>query len=337
MTDDADAIAAIGRRSVLIAGLTAWLWPAASRAQTAERARKVSLLIGTADAPDRRAWVDALRQGLRDAGWEEGDNLELDTRWGGADRDRIKAAVDDVLAARPSVIVARSARVLSALHRETRDIPIVFITATDPVAQGFVGSLAKPGGNVTGFVIYEPSVAGKLAEILKEIAPRVARVGLLFDPENVSAPGYWRAISAVAPSLGVTAHRLPIRDQGTIEAAIAGFASEPDGGLLLPTDATTTAHSDLIIALAARHRLPAAYTYRAEAQGGGLVSYGPEPVDLFRKAGAYVGRILNGEPPGDLPVQAPTLFELTINLRTAASLGLTVPPVLLARADEVIE
>ena len=235
------------------------------------------------------------------------------------------------------MIVARSARLLDPLLKSARDIPIVFISAVDPVDHGFVRSLAKPGGNLTGFVIYEPSVAGKLVEILKEAAPNVTRVGLLFDPLNASAAGYWRAINAVAPVLGVVPSQLPVRDPKTIEAACAEFASEPGGGLLLPTDATTTAYRELIIELAAHHRLPAAYTYRDDVRAGGLISYGPEPVDLFRKAGAYVGRILNGEQPGDLPVQAAERFEMAINLKAAAALGLAISPSLLARADEVIE
>lgn len=319
----------------LLAGAAAW--PLARLAHAQERRYRVGVLLGTAETPEGQSWVDRLRQGLQEAGWEEGRNLEIDIRWGGADPDRIKSAVGELLGVRPSVIIARSSRALNLLHQVTRDIPIVFIAASDPVGHGFVHSLANPGGNVTGFMIFESSVAGKLAEILKETAPHVARVGLLFDPENVSAAGYWHAINAVAPSLGVLPKQLPVRDRTTIEAAIADFARETGGGLLLPTDATTTAFRELIIALAARHRLPAAYTYRDDVRSGGLISYGPDLADLFHKAGAYAGRILNGEDAGDLPVQAPTLFEMAINLRTAAALGLTVSTALLARADEVIE
>jgi putative ABC transport system substrate-binding protein len=324
------------RHFVTLAAGTA-AWPSVALPQGPYVRPRVSILLGTAETPDRQSWIQALQKGLREAGRQDGRNLDLDTRWGSADPARIKAAIDDVLASRPAVIVARSARVLNQLHHAARDIPIVFITASDPVSHGFVRSLAQPGGNITGFVIYEASVAGKLVELLKEAAPRITRAGLLFDPENVSAAGYWREIGAVAASLSMRSVQLPIRDAATIEAALAEFAREPDGGLLLPTDATTTAHSKLIIALAARHRLPAAYTYRDDVQDGGLISYGPEPDDLFRKAGTYVGRILNGERPGDLPVQSPTQFEMAINLRTAAALELALPPSLLARADEVIE
>jgi putative ABC transport system substrate-binding protein len=278
-----------------------------------------------------------MRQGLRVAGWEEGQNLELETHWGSADRDRIDAGVQDIIADRPAVIIARSSRALKALHTATKEIPIVFIVASDPVKEGFAETLSKPGGNTTGFVLFEPSVAGKLAEILKEIAPNVTRAGLLYDPQNVSAAGYWNAIGQVAPLLHLDPVRLPVRDKASIEAAVADFAREPNGGLLLPTDATTTTFRDAIIALAAHYRLPAAYTYRSDAQSGGLVSYGPEPHALFRRAGAYAGRILNGEKPGDLPVQSAERFEMVVNLKTAAVLGLTVSPSLLVRADEVVE
>ena len=326
------------RRRTLISALGAAAASWIIRPVAAQSGRKrIGVLLGTAETAEGRSWLDAMRQGLRVAGWEEGRNLDLETHWGSADRDRIGAGVQDIVEDRPSVIVARSSRALKALHAATKEIPIVFIAASDPVREGFAESLSKPGGNVTGFLLFEPSVAGKLAEILKEVAPNVTRAGLLYDPQNVSASGYWSAIEQVAPLLRLSPVRLPVHDKASIDAAVKDFAREPNGGLLLPTDATTTTFRDTIIELAARHRLPAVYTYRSDAQSGGLISYGPEPQALFRRAGAYAGRILNGERPGDLPVQTAERFEMAVNLKTASALGLSISPSFLARADEVIE
>jgi putative tryptophan/tyrosine transport system substrate-binding protein len=325
------------RRALISAVGFAAAWSIVRPVAAQSGRKRVGFLLGTPETAEGRAWVDAMRQGLRVAGWEDGRNLDLETHWGGANRDHIGAGVQDIVEDSPAVIIARSSRALKALHTATKDIPIVFIAASDPVKEGFAESLSKPGGNVTGFLLFEPSVAGKLAEILNEIAPKVTRAGLLYDPQNVSAAGYWRAIQEVAPLLGISPARLPVRDSASIEAAVKDFAREPNAGLLLPSDATTTTFRESIVALAARYGLPAAYTYRADVQSGGLVSYGPDLTALFRRAGAYAGRILNGEKPGDLPVQTAERFEMALNLRTAAGLGLTVSPSLLARADEVIE
>jgi putative ABC transport system substrate-binding protein len=325
------------KRRALLSGVGLALASSILPAAAQSGRKRVGFLLGTAETAEGRTWVDAMRQGLRVAGWEDGRNLDLEIHWGSANRDLIGAGVQDIVEDHPAVIVARSSRALKALHTVTKEIPIVFIAAADPVKEGFAKSLAKPGGNVTGFLLFEPSVAGKLAEILKEIAPSVTRAGLLFDPQNVSAAGYWRAVQDAAPLLRLNPVRLPVRDPASIEAAVKEFAQEPNGGLLLPSDATTTTFRDSIVALAARYRIPAAYTYRADVQSGGLVSYGPDLPALFRRAGAYAGRILNGESPGDLPVQTAERFEMAVNLRTAAQLGLAVSPSLLARADEVIE
>lgn len=324
------------KRRAFIAGAgAAAIWQGAAPLM-AQQQRRVGVLFATAETEESHAWIAAIRQGLQLTGWP-GERIELNARWGSVDPGQIDAGARDLIANRADVIVVRSSRGLNVLHRMTREIPVVFITASDPVRERFVESLPKPGGNVTGFTLFEPAMAGKLAEILKEIAPSITRAGLLFDPQNVSAAGYWRAIEEVAPALDLSPVRLPIRDKPTIETALTEFARVPNGGILLPTDATTTTFRDAIVDLAARHRLPAAYTYRSDAQAGGLVSYGPEPVSLFQRAGAYAGRILNGERPGDLPVQTAERFEMAINLRTAGVLGLTVPPSLLTRADEVIE
>jgi putative ABC transport system substrate-binding protein len=324
------------RRAFISTISAAAVWHAASPLG-AQQPQRVGVLFATAENEEGHAWLAAIKQGLRLSGWSEERGIELKAHWGSANPARIEAAAAALVSDRPAVIVVRSSRGLKVLHRITREVPIVFISATDPVRERFVESLAKPGGNITGFTLFEPSIAGKLAEILKEIAPHVTRAGLIFDPQNVSAAGYWRVIEAVAPALRLTPVRLAVKDERTIAQALAEFAREPNGGLLLPTDATTTTFRDLIVALAAHHGLPAAYTYRSDAQAGGLVSYGPEPIDLFRRAGAYAGRILNGERPAELPVQTAERFEMAINLRTAAALGLPIPPTLLARADEVIE
>ena len=279
--------------------------------------------------------IAGFRQTLQGLGWA--DDLQIDVRWGGADITHIHASAADLVRSKPGVIVVYSVRVLNAMWQATRHIPVVFIATSDPVGLGFVDSLAHPGGNLTGFMLYEVSVAGKLVELLKETAPHLARVALLFNPDNISAAGYWQSIEAVAKSLGVVPVSLPVRDAATIEAAINTFVREPNGGLVLPTDVTTVVHRDLIIALAARRRLPAAYSFRADVMSGGLMCYGPDTTDLFHRAASYVDRILKGEKAADLPVQAPTKFELVINLKTAKALGLEVPPTLIARADEVIE
>ena len=302
-----------------------------------QRARHLGVLLGIRSDPEGQSWIAGFRREMQKLGWEDGRNLGLDLRWGGADIEYIRASAADLVRAKPDVILVYSVRVLNALRQATRQIPVVFIATSDPVGLKFVESLAHPGGNLTGFMLYEVSVAGKLIEFLQEAYPRLARVGLLFNPENKSAAGYWRSITAVAASKGIIPAQLPVRDANSIQQAIDGFAGTPGGGLVLPTDVTTVVHRDLIITLAARHRLPAIYSFRADVTRGGLMSYGPNTADLFRRAATYVDRVLRGEQPADLPIQAPVKFELLVNLKSAKSIGIDLPTSILVLADEVIE
>jgi putative ABC transport system substrate-binding protein len=321
----------VDRRSFITLLGAAAAWPLAVGAQ---QRRHVGVLMGTTGDAEGQALIDGFRAALETLGRRD---VDLDVRWSGADIDRIRADATDLANAKPDAIMVYSSRVLNAARQATGHIPVVFVATSDPVGLGFVDSLARPGGNLTGFMVYEVSVAGKLVEILKEAAPQVARLGLVFNPENLSAAGYQRSIVDVAKTLDVAAVWLPVHDAMTIDAAVTQFGGEPGGGLVLPVDLTTIAHRDLIIALAARHRLPAIYSDRADAVRGGMMSYGPDAADLFRRAAGYVDRILKGEKPSDLPVQAPSKFDFVINLKTARALGLTIPQLLLARADEVIE
>ena len=307
----------------------------AARAQ--ERVRRIGVLVGAGDDPQGQSWIAGFRQGLQKLGWTEGRDLSVDVRWGGADIDYIRASASELVRSKPDVILVYSVRVLNAMREATGQIPIVFIATSDPVGLGFAKSLAHPGGNLTGFMLYEVSVAGKLVELLKEMAPRLVRMALLFNPENISAEGYRGSIETVAKSLGVVPVWLPVRAAADIENAVSALVRETGAGLLLPTDVTTVVHRDMIVSLAARHRLPAIYSFRADVTSGGLMCYGPDTGDLFRRASTYADRILKGEKAADMPVQAPTKFELVINLKTAKALGLTVPLALLGRADEVIE
>ena len=316
------------------AAVTSVSWP---RLSSAQRTRRVSILIGAGSDPEAQSWIKGFRQRLHELGWEDGGNLKIDLRWGGADIDFIRTSAAEFVSAKPDVILVYSSRVLNEMRQATRQIPVVFIATSDPVGLGYVESLSRPGGNLTGFMLYEVPVAGKLVELLKEIDPRLARVGLLFNPDNVSVGGYWRSIQAVAASMGVAPVQLPVRDAADIQQAVDGFAKGLKGGLVLPTDVTTIVHRDLIIALASRHRLPAIYSFRTDAVRGGLMSYGPNTADLFQRAAGYVDRILKGEKPADLPVQAPTKFDLVVNLKASKALGLDLPATLLARADQVIE
>ena len=323
------------REAITLLGGAAVGWPLATRAQ--QRVRRVGVLVGVGNDSQGQSWIAGFRQRLKELGWADGRDVQIDVRWGGADIDYIRATAADLVSAKPDVILVYSIRVLHAMRQATRQIPVVFIATSDPVGLGLVESLAHPGGNLTGFMVYEVSVAGKLVELLKEMAPQLARMALLFSPENISAAGYQRSIEAVAKSLGAIPVWLPVRNAADIENAVDTLVREPSSGLVLPTDVTTIVHRDLIVALAARHRLPAIYSFRADVTSGGLMCYGPDTADLFRRASSYVDRILKGEKPADLPVQAPIKFELAINLKTAKALGLEVPRTLLARADEVIE
>jgi putative ABC transport system substrate-binding protein len=276
-------------------------------------------------------------RGLEQAGWTVGRNAQIDLRWAAGDADRTRTYVAELVALAPDVILANGGTVLGPLLRATRTTPIVFVQVSDPVGAGYVASLARPGGNATGFTVFEFSMSGKWLELLKQIAPRVTRAAVLRDPTNPATTGQFGAIQAVAPSFGVELTPVDLRDASDIERAVVAFAQEPNGGLILTSSAFTTVHRERIIALAAQHRLPAIYPFRYHVTGGGLLSYGPDNIDQYRRAAGYVDRILKGEKPADLPVQAPTKFELAINLKTAKALGLDVPTQLLARADEVIE
>jgi putative ABC transport system substrate-binding protein len=289
-----------------------------------------------ADDPEGQARLAALAQALKQLGWSDDRNLQIDIRWANADDIRRHAA--ELAALAPDVLVAgNGTATVMPLLQATRTVPIVFVNVIDPVGAGFVASLAQPGGNATGFTIFEYGMSGKWLELLKQIAPRVTRAAVLRDPAVASGIGQFGAVQAVAPSLGVELSPVDVRDVGEIERAVTAFARSGNGGLIVTGSALALVHQDPIISLANRHRLPAVYWNRRFVTGGGLISYGPDTIDPFRRAAGYVDRILKGAKPADLPVQAPTKYELLINLKTAKTLGLEVPPPLLARADEVIE
>jgi putative ABC transport system substrate-binding protein len=290
-----------------------------------------------ADDPVAQVRNAAFLQGLQELGWTVGRNTQIEYRWAAGDANRIRRYATELVALAPDVILASGGFGVEPLQQATRTVPIVFVNVTDPVGAGFVDSLARPGGNATGFLLVEYGTSAKWLELLKQIAPRVTRVAVLRDPATASGTGQLGAIQSVAPSFGVELRPADVRDAGQIERTIAAFAREPNGGLIAIAGALANVHRDLIIGLAARHRLPAVYAYRHFVTGGGLISYGPDTIDQFRRAAGYVDRILKGEKPADLPVQAPTKYDLVINLKTAKAMGLTVPPSLLARADEVIE
>ena len=326
------------REFITLLGGVAAAWPLAARGQQGERKRRIGVLMNlAADDPQLLVRVTAFVQGLQELGWTVGRNLLIDYRWGAGDIEHIRRYAAELVALSPDIILAATATVIAALQQATRTVPIVFATVIDPVGAGFVASLARPGGNTTGFTVFEFGIGGKWLELLKEIAPRVTRVAVLRDSASPGGGGQLGAIQAVAPSFGVELRPVDVRDALEIERAITLFAGGSNGGLIVPVSALASVHRDLIIDLAAQHRLPAVYPYRYYVAGGGLISYGPDLVEQYRLAAGYVDRILKGEKPSDLPVQAPTKFELLINLKTANALGLAVPPTLLARADEVIE
>jgi putative tryptophan/tyrosine transport system substrate-binding protein len=321
----------------LVAGTTA-AWPLTAQAQQPERMRRIGILLPAAsDDAEFQARVGAFLQGLQQAGWSIGHNVRIETRWAGIKANDIRRHAAELAALAPDVILAHGSSTVGPLLQATRTVPIVFSVLADPVGADFVDSLARPGGNVTGFMSYEYSLSGKWLELLKQIAPRVTRAAVVRDPTLSTGLGQFGAIQAVASSLGVDVSPINVRDAGEIERAITTFARSPDSGLVLTSSVVVSRHRDLIIALAARHKLPAVYYERFLVAAGGLISYGPAFFDQYRLAAGYVDRILRGEKPADLPVQAPTKFRLTINLKTAKALGLDVPPTLLARADEVVE
>ena len=330
--------ATIGRRELLVALGGAAAWPFAARAQQPDGMRRIGVLMGLAeDDQATRARLAAFRQGLEKRGWSEGRNVRIDYRFAPASA-QVQVLAKELVALQPDVILANSTPGTAALQRESRTIPIVFAIVADPIGSGFVASLPRPGGNITGVMLYEASVIGKWLAMLKEIAPNLARAAFVANPKTATFYDYYlQAAEAAAPSVGIEPVPTLVENATDIERAIGSFASTPNGGLALIPDVSATVHRDLVIALAARHRLPAVYYSRMFAAAGGLMSYGNDLVDMFRQAASYVDRILRGDKPADLPVQAATKFETIINLKTARALGLTVPPGLLVAADEVIE
>jgi putative ABC transport system substrate-binding protein len=318
-------------------GIVAAAWPLPAAAQQPERMRHVAVLMGIESGPDARARVAAFRQALRELGWTEDRNLRLDVVWGAGDAEHVRADATELLRRSPEVILSNGPVPTLELQKRNGTTPIVFVQVPDPVDLGVVANLARPGGNITGFTHFEMVFAGKWLEAIKEIAPQTRRVLFMSLAGHPAYPGFLRTISAVAPGFGVAAAGVGVRNPADIEAALEEFTREPNGGLIVAPSPIASIHSDLIIALAARYRIPGIYPFRFYASNGGLMSFGIDSADLFRRAASYVHRILAGEKPAGLPVQAPNKFELVINLKTAKALGLNVPPSLLARADEVIE
>jgi putative ABC transport system substrate-binding protein len=326
------------REFITLLGGAAAGWPLAARAQQGERMRRIGVLSNIAeDDPQMKARFGAFRQGLEKLGWSEGRNVRIDTRFGAADAEQMQARAKELLALQPDVILANSAAVIRVLQQVNRTIPTVFVAVSDPIGAGLIASLARPGGNFTGLQNYEASITGKWLAMLKEIEPRLTRAGLVGDSQSTDFGYFLRASEAVAPSLVIDIVPLGVENAADIERAIDSFARVANGGLVVPPGSTTILHRNLIIALAARHRLPAVYAFRFFVANGGLMSYATDLAEQYRQAATYVDRILRGEKPADLPVQAPTKFETVVNLKTAAALGLTVPPGILVGADEAID
>ena len=326
------------REFIKLLGGAATAWPFAVRAQQAERMRRIGVLhTGVADDPIGQTRNAAFLQRLNELGWNEGRNVRVDVRWPAADANEIRRHVVELVALEPDVILAVGSATLGPLLQATRSIPIVFVIVPDPVGAGYVSSLARPGGNATGFINFEYGVGAKWLELLKEIAPSVTRAAVIRDPAISAGIGFFGAIQSVAPSLGLEVSTVNVRDAGEIEQAVTTFARSANGGLIITGSPLAVLHRRLIITLAARYKLPAIFFQSDFVADGGLISYGPNFVDQFRQAAGYIDRVLKGEKPADLPVQAPNKYDLAINLKTAKALGLTVPRTLLARADEVIE
>jgi putative ABC transport system substrate-binding protein len=320
----------------LLGGAAAW--PVGARGQQAGGMRRIGVLMNlAADDPEGLSRLAAFHQGLQELGWTVGRNLRIDYRWGAGDADRFRKYAIELVALAPDVILATSGATVPWLLQATRSVPIVFTQVPDPLGSGFVASLAHPGGNITGFTTFEFSFGGKYLGVLKEIAPRMTRTVVLRDAVDPAGIGQFGAIQTAAASLGLEVTSVDVQKADEIEHSIAEFARTSNSGLIVTGSAPAAVHRELIITLAARHRLPTIYPYRYFATDGGLISYGPDPVDQFRSAAGYVDRILKGEKPADLPVQAPTKYELVVNLKTAKAIGLDVPTSVLARADEVIE
>jgi putative ABC transport system substrate-binding protein len=327
------------REFITILGGVAATWSFAVQAQQGERMRHIGVLTSraAADDPDGRVRSAAFLQELQQLGWTDGRNIRIDYRWGAGDPENIRKYAAELVALAPDVILASGTATVGPLLQATRSVPIVFAQVTDPVGAGFIDSLAHPGGNATGFLLFEYSISGKWLELLKEIAPRVTRAAVIRDPAQTAGTGQFAVIQSVAPSVGMEVSTINVRDAAEIERAIAAFARTANGGLIVTASALSVVHRDLIVKLAARHKLPAVYYRRQYATDGGLISYGPDVAEQNRRAARYVDRILRGEKPADLPVQAPNKYELVINLKTAKAMGITIPPSVLARADEVIE
>ena len=327
------------REFITLLGGAAVVWPLAARAQQGERVRRIAFLHALAEHdPEVHARIAAFRQALEMLGWTENRNVQIEHRFSAGDFARMQTYTTELVNSAPDLIVASGTPVIAALKQATRSIPIVFANLNDPVGQGFVASLARPGGNITGFTFIDFPLIGKWLEMLKEIAPKVRRVALVFNPQTAPYfPIFLRDFGAAAASLATEISAKPVRDKAEIDAAVTALAQEPGGGLIGSPEPFINTHRGLIMALAERHRLPAIYGLRQFASEGALITYGPDSIDIVRRSASYVDRILKGEKPADLPVQAPVKYELAINLKTAKALGLEVPPTLLARADEVIE
>ena len=320
----------------LIGGAAAW--PLGARAQQPERVRRLGVLMNVA-AEDRvgQVRIAAFVQALAQLGWSHGRNLQIETRWTEGHPDQIRKHALELAALAPDAILAPGSAVIGPLLQATRAVPVVFVHVTDPVGGGFIDSLARPGGNATGFALHEYATSGKWLELLKQVAPSVTRVAVVRDPALASGAAQWGVIQAMAPSVGLEVIPVNMRDARELERSVAAFARGSNGGLIVTASTVAVVHRDVIIAVAARHKLPGVYYERFFVDAGGLMSYGPDLIDQYRQAAGYVHRIFKGEKPGDLPVQAPTKYELVINVRTAKTLGLEISPTLLARADEVIE
>ena len=329
------------REFITLAGVAAIAGPLAARAQQPERVRRIGVLMSlAADDREGQARIDAFVEGLRELGWINGRNVRIDTRWGAGwagGSDRVRQSVAELVALSPDVILASGGSVVGPLLQATHTVPIVFTQTPDPVGAGFVDNLARPGGNATGFLNFEYNIAGKWLELLKQIAPGVTRAAVILDPATPQGIGQFSAVHAVSPSLGIDVSPINASEPSDVERAITAFAHAPNSGLIVTGSNFAITHRELIIKLVSQHKLPTVYPIRFFVAAGGLISYGPDAIDPHRRAAGYVDRILKGEKPADLPVQAPTKFELVINLKTAKALGLTIPPSVLTRADEVIE
>jgi ABC-type uncharacterized transport system substrate-binding protein len=326
------------REFITLLGGAAAAWPSAVRAQQADRMRRIGVLLpAAADDLQYQTWVGAFLQGLGQTGWLIGRNVRIDTHWATTNTAAVRRHAAELIAIAPDVILAHGDSTVGPLLQATHTVPIVFVLVSDPVASGYVDNLARPGGNVTGFMTYEFSLGGKWLELLKEIAPHVKRAAVLRDPAIASGIGQLAAIQGVAPALGMELLPVGVRDASEIERAVAAFVRSPNGGLIVTPSGLVLVHRNLIITLATRYKLPTVYTDRTFVAAGGLASYGPDRTDQYRQAAGYVDRILKGEKPADLPVQVPTKYELVVNLKTAKGLGLEIPATVLARADEVIE